>query len=106
MLHNRSVHLYMRDEDCNGKCLHFLRVAARLGAFCQDTANWEFMYHEMRRYKEEYGNLEVPFKWKDPMADFNNHFSRWFHAQPTLFLQRRLRTDQVWSVRFAIPIVS
>ena len=29
------------------------------------------------------------------MADFNNHFARWFHQQPTLFLQRRLRPDQV-----------
>lgn len=61
----------------------------------QDVAQWEFLFHEMRRYKEEYGNLEVPFKWKDPMADFNNHFAKWFHAQPTLFLQRRLRPDQV-----------
>lgn len=64
------------------------------------------MYHEMRRYKEEYGNLDVPFKWKDPMADFNNHFARWFHAQPTLFLQRRLRPDQVRKAGKKIPWVS
>ena len=57
-------------------------------------ATWEGFYQELRRYKEEFGHIDIPFKWKDPMADFNNHFARWFHAQPTLFLQRRLRPDQ------------
>ena len=60
----------------------------------QEVATWEGFYQELRRYKEEFGHIDIPFKWKDPMADFNNHFARWFHAQPTLFLQRRLRPDQ------------
>ena len=58
-------------------------------------AQWEWFFHELRRYREEFGHIDIPFKWKDETADFNNHFARWFHAQPTLFLQRRLRPDQV-----------
>ncbi|KAK9786077.1 hypothetical protein WJX73_003167 [Symbiochloris irregularis] len=56
---------------------------------------WEHNFHELRRYKEEYGNIDVPFKWKDPTYAFNNHFARWFHSQPGLFAQRRLSVNQV-----------
>jgi hypothetical protein len=67
------------------------------------VAQWEWFFHELRRYKEEFGHIQIPFKWKDTAADFNNHFARWFHAQPTLFLQRRLRPDQVITTSSSIP---
>eukprot|EP00884_Botryococcus_braunii_P010283 jgi/Botrbrau1/19256/Bobra.0073s0006.2 len=56
---------------------------------------WNFNLHELRRWAVEHGSIDVPFKWKDPTGDFSNEFAKWFHAQPTLFLQRRLSLDQV-----------
>ncbi|KAK9813280.1 hypothetical protein WJX72_011855 [[Myrmecia] bisecta] len=66
-------------------------------AFKQTPAEalWSFNLHELRRYKEEHGSIEVPFKWRDPTGDFGNEFAKWFHAQPTLFRQRRLAPEQV-----------
>lgn len=61
----------------------------------QPLARWEGNFHELRRYREEHGHVNVPFKWRDPTYDFNNEFAKWFHAQPTLFTQRRLTVNQV-----------
>ena len=66
----------------------------------QPTARWEANFHELRRYREEHGDINVPFKWRDPTYDFGNDFAKWFHAQPTLFSQRRLRVDQVWAAPY------
>ena len=67
----------------------------------QSAARWEANFHELRRYKEEFGNTDVPFKWRDPTYDFNNEFAKWYHAQPDLFRQRRLSVAQVT----AMPIL-
>jgi protein gp37 len=61
----------------------------------QRAIQWNFNFHELRRWAVEHGSIDVPFKWKDPTGDFSNEFAKWFHAQPTLFLQRRLTLDQV-----------
>lgn len=61
----------------------------------QRAIQWNFNFHELRRWAVEHGSIDVPFKWKDPTGDFSNEFAKWFHAQPTLFLQRRLSLDQV-----------
>lgn len=58
------------------------------------TSTWNFHLHELRRYGEEYGSLDVPFKWRDPSSDFNNAFAKWVHAQPGLYMLRRLSVQQ------------
>ena len=60
----------------------------------QEEADWDFSMHELRRYREEFQHTNVPFKWRDPTYDFSNNFAKWFHAQPTLFRQRRLSLAQ------------
>ncbi|KAK9843657.1 hypothetical protein WJX81_001289 [Elliptochloris bilobata] len=62
---------------------------------------WDIYLHELRRYKEEYGTLAVPLKWRDPTGDFSNHLAKWYHAQPSLFTLRRLTVNQVLKLRAA-----
>lgn len=58
------------------------------------SAAWSFYLHELRRFREEHGSLDVPFKWRDPSGDFSNAFAKWVHAQPGLFALRRLAPQQ------------
>ena len=60
----------------------------------QEVAEWNHLFHELRRYREEFGGAGPPFKWRDPVADFGNSLARWYHSQPDLFRQRLLLPDQ------------
>lgn len=65
--------------------------------YLQPLAEWEYMMHELRRFRLEF-NLDAPaFKWRDPNADFSNQLSKWYHQQPDMFKQRMLSPDQVRS---------
>ena len=54
------------------------------------------MFHELRRFKAVYGNLNVPNRWKTD--DWPNAFPRWFREQKVLYQERRLSPDKVLSV--------
>ncbi|KAK9902684.1 hypothetical protein WJX75_002583 [Coccomyxa subellipsoidea] len=67
----------------------------------QPLAEWEYMMHELRRFRLEF-NLDAPaFKWRDPNADFSNQLSKWYHQQPDRFKQRMLSPDQVRKLKKA-----
>lgn len=57
-------------------------------------AEWNHLFHELRRYREECGSEGPPFKWRDPVGDFGNALARWYHKQRDLFKQRLLLPDQ------------
>ena len=61
----------------------------------QGVADWNHLFHELRRFREEHGQDGPGFKWRDPLADFTNNFAKWYHQQPELFKQRLLLPDQV-----------
>lgn len=65
-----------------------------LSCDAQPVAEWEYLMHELRRWRIEFNKDAPPFKWRDPNADFNNHFSKWYHQQPDRFKQRLLTPDQ------------
>jgi len=58
------------------------------------------MFHELRRFKAVYGNLDVPEKWKS--EDWPRVFSRWFHEQKLLYQERRLSPDKAKQVFFSL----
>jgi len=89
------VRLMLKDKKLAVSHFEALEAMGFPWAIPVEVAQWEWFFHELRRYREEFGHINIPFKWKDASADFDNHFAKWFHAQPTLFLQRRLRPDQV-----------
>ena len=60
----------------------------------QPVAEWEYMLHELRRFRLEFGKDAPDFKWRDPNADFSNQLSKWFYQQPDMFKQRLLTPDQ------------
>lgn len=64
----------------------------------QDAVLWDIQLHELRRYQQEHGRPDVPFKWRDATGDFNNHLSIWYHAQPHMFRLRRLSANQARAV--------
>ncbi|BDA51348.1 hypothetical protein COCOBI_18-2250 [Coccomyxa sp. Obi] len=61
----------------------------------QPVAEWEYMLHELRRFRLEFGKDAPDFKWRDPNADFSNQLSKWYYQQPDMFKQRLLTPDQV-----------
>ena len=73
----------------------------------QGSADWNHLFHELRRFRAEHGQEGPPFKWRDPVADFTSSFARWYHKQPDLFRQRLLLPDEaraLWGT--ALPAVT
>lgn len=66
----------------------------------QGVAEWNHLFHELRRFREEHGQEGPEFKWRDPLADFTNNFAKWYHQQPELFKQRLLLPDQACCLPF------
>lgn len=69
----------------------------------QGAAEWNHLFHELRRYREEHKQEGPPFKWRDPVADFTSSLARWYHKQPDLFKQRLLLPDEVCQHPHACP---
>ncbi len=61
-------------------------------------SNWNKNFHELARYKDLFGDVNVPVKWKDARAKehgFVVAFSAWVHQQLVLYKMGLLTPRQV-----------